>query len=95
MRAIEFAHGNQKPWMHVDVDAWNRERAVREIVDWLEGRGDYDHDEYTAQPPTKCVLNVAGSWESKADGIQDLVTAIMVDAMRAVESGVAVEGNMG
>ena len=45
---------------------------------------DSDRDEYTAQPPTQCVLNVAGSRESKADGIHDLVEAIIVDVLREV-----------
>jgi hypothetical protein len=83
LRTIEFAHAHQKPWMHVDVDL-PRERIVKMVVDWLEGRGDYDHDEYQAQPPGNCVLNVAGTRESKADGIQDLVMAIMVDVLIAV-----------
>jgi hypothetical protein len=83
LRTIEFAHAHQKPWMHVDVDL-PRDRIVKTVVDWLEGRGEYDHDEYIAQPPKDCILNVAGSRESKADGIQDLVTAIMVDVLRAV-----------
>ena len=57
---------------------------MKEIVDWLEGRGDYDHDEYIAQPPENCVLNVAGNRESKADGIQDPVEEIMIDVLREV-----------
>ena len=81
---MEFAHGHEKPWLHINVDQVNRERAVTLVADWLDGRGDYNHDEYTAQPPAECVLNVAGSRESKADGIQDLVMAIMVDVLREV-----------
>ena len=84
LRTVEFAHAHEKPWFHVDVDVWKRDRVVKEIVDWLEGRGEYDHDEYVAQPPKECVLNVAGSRESKADGIQDLVAAIMIDVLREV-----------
>ena len=78
---VEFAHGHEKPWFHVDVDVWNRERVVKEIVRWLDGSGNYDHDEYVAKPPENCALNVAGSRESKADGIQDLVMAIMIDVL--------------
>jgi hypothetical protein len=59
-------------------------RATKEIVKWLAGDGDSDHDEYQAQPPLECVLNVAGSRESKADGIQDLVMAVMVDVLIGV-----------
>ena len=87
LRTVEFAHGHEKPWFHLNVDQTSREKAVKLIVDWLEGRADYDHDEYTAQPPKDCVLNVAGSRESKADGIQQLVMAIMVDVLRAVNAG--------
>lgn len=81
---VEFAHGHEKPWLHVDVDRLNRGKAVTKVVDWLEGRGEYDHDEYVAQPPQDCVLNVAGSRESKADGIQELVKQIMVDVILKV-----------
>ena len=84
LRTIEFAHGHEKPWMNINIDTTSREKAVEQIVDWLEGRGDYDHDEYVAQPPKDCILNVAGSRESKADGIGELVMAIMVDVLRAV-----------
>jgi hypothetical protein len=40
--------------------------------------------EYKAKPPTDCVLNVAVSRDSNADGIQGIVTVIMVDVLRAV-----------
>ena len=84
LRTLEFAHAHEKPWLHVDVDEFNRERAVSTVVDWLEGRDGGDHDEYVAIPPRECILNVAGSRESKADGIQELVAAIIVDVLRAV-----------
>jgi hypothetical protein len=81
LRTIEFAHADQKPYLAINVDATSRDHAVSQVVDWLEGRGEYDHDEYTAKPPVDCVLNVAGNRESKADGIQDLVEAVMVDVL--------------
>lgn len=84
LRTLEFAHAHEKPWIHVDLNITSREKAVKLVVDWLEGRGDYDHDEYQAKPAPNCSLNVAGSRESKADGIQDLVMAVMVDVLRAV-----------
>ena len=68
----------------MDVHLEDRERAVRQIVEWLRGAIAYDYDEYTAKPPDECVLNVAGSRESKADGIQELVEAIMIDVLRQV-----------
>lgn len=73
--------------MHIDVDALKMPKLVEVIVDWLEGRGKYDHDEYTAQPPEHCVLNVAGTRESKADGIQELVMAVMADVLIRVNLG--------
>jgi hypothetical protein len=82
LRTLEYAHGHEKPWLHIDVDEVPRERAVVAIVEWLQGRDGGDHDEYVAIPPKECVLNVAGSRESKADGIQELVAAIMVDVLR-------------
>lgn len=84
LRTLEFAHAHEKPWIQVDLNSTSREKAVKLITDWLEGRGDYDHDEYQAQPPANCVLNVAGSRESNADGIQDLVAAVMIDVLRVV-----------
>jgi hypothetical protein len=84
LRTMEFAHAHRKPWLHLDVDTWDRRKIVQQIVDWLDGRGEYDYDEYQARPPENCVLNVAGSRESKADGIQLLVTTIMVDVLRGV-----------
>lgn len=83
LRTIEFAHAHQKPWIHVDVDTTSRDKSVKLIVEWLQGRGDYNHDEYVAQPPANCVLNISGSRESKADGIEELVMAVMVDVIRA------------
>jgi hypothetical protein len=82
LRTIEFAHAAHKPWHHIDVNLEDRQRSVHQIVRWLRGEIAYDYDEYTAKPPEACILNVAGSRESKADGIQDLVTAIMVDVLR-------------
>lgn len=84
LRTIEFAHGHRKPWHHIDVNLESRGRAVKQIVSWLRGEIAYDYDEYTAKPPVDCILNVAGSRESQADGIQDLVMAIVVDVLIAV-----------
>lgn len=61
-----------------------RHRPAADIVAWLQWRGSYDHDEYVARPAAECVLNVAGSRESKADGMEDLAMAIMIDVLRAV-----------
>ena len=87
LRTVEYANAHGKPWYHVNADTTGREKAVRGIVDWLEGRGYYDHDAYVAQPPENCVLNVAGERESEADGIQDLSKEIMIDVLREVNQG--------
>ena len=44
-----------------------------------------DYGEYVAcPPPLECVLNVAGSRESQAPGIQDAVFRLMVDVLMNV-----------
>lgn len=50
-------------------------------MDWLAGRLAYDYGEYAARPPKECILNVAGSRESKMPGIQDAVQTIIVDVI--------------
>jgi hypothetical protein len=85
LRTIEFCHGHEKPWFHADL-ARSHDRLVTEIVDWLEGRGDYDYDEYEVQPPEECILNVAGARASKVDGIQEAVKGIMVNVIREVNA---------
>jgi hypothetical protein len=84
LRTIEFAHAAHKPWHHIDVAMEWRERVAPDIVSWLEGKTAYDFDEYEAKPPSDCVLNVAGTRESNADGMESLVTTIMVDVLRTV-----------
>jgi hypothetical protein len=81
LRTIEFAHGHEKPWHSIDVNLESRQRAVGQITAWLRGEIAFDYDEYTAKPPANCVLNVAGSRESRADGIQDWVMAVMIDVL--------------
>jgi hypothetical protein len=83
LRTIEFAHAGEKPWHNIDLSLETRERAAKQIVTWLNGETAFDYDEYVARPPRDCVLNIAGSRESKADGIMDAVTAIMVDVITA------------
>lgn len=84
LRTIEFARELRRPWHNIDVALEDRPRAVSQIVAWLAGDIAWDYGEYQAHPPQKCTLNIAGSRESKADGIQLLVTAIMVDVLRTV-----------
>ncbi len=53
---------------------------------WLAGDEELNnYDEYVALPaPLACVLNVAGSRESQASGIQEAVFHIMVDLLMKV-----------
>ena len=50
---------------------------------WLAGDEELnDYDEYVVSPPPlACILNVAGSRESQAPGIQEAVFRLMVDAL--------------
>jgi len=66
LRTAEFAKKHNKPWLHVDLE---RDSAIK-VVEWLKSK-------FLKQ----CVLNVAGSRESKAPGIQEKVMAIMVDVL--------------
>jgi hypothetical protein len=61
-----------------------RETVVKTLVDWLNGSGENDYEDYKATPPENCILNVAGSRESKAPDIELLVQQIMIDVLRAV-----------
>jgi len=69
--AIEMAEKRGKPCLHVDLRIVSQQECVAALVKWIR-----------EDCPADCVLNVAGSRESKAEGIQDLVQAIMVDVLR-------------
>jgi len=86
LRTLEFCQKHGKPWHHIDLRITRHDAAVKEIVAWLQGKEDGDYDYYTAQPPVKCTLNVAGSRESKSPGICHTVTAIMVDVTSKANS---------
>jgi hypothetical protein len=79
LRTIEFAHGHGKPYLAISVTTMSRKRAVEQIVSWLNGAAVEE-----PKPPRDCVLNVAGNRESRADGIQDVTEAIIIDVIRAV-----------
>jgi len=83
LKTLELCRKHGKPYQHVDLRTTRREGAVQQIAEWLNGDDKWnDYEDYEARPPENCVLNVAGSRESKADGIQDLVEAIVVDVLR-------------
>jgi len=68
-RTVEFAKEYGKPVLSVDLDR-PREEVVPAIVEWLK-----------SDCPDRCVLNCAGSRESKAPGIQDAVTRTMIEVI--------------
>ena len=77
-----YAHHLEKPYHVVDLLRTTRWRAVEEIVQWLAREADLnDYDEYVACPPLACILNVAGSRESHAPGIQNAVFCFLVDML--------------
>ncbi|MDD4872283.1 MAG: putative molybdenum carrier protein [Kiritimatiellae bacterium] len=82
LHTLEFCQKHGKPWHHINLKIIGHDAAVQEIIKWLNGKEDGDYEYYTAQPPAKCVLNVAGSRESKSPGILKTVTAIMIDVMK-------------
>jgi len=80
LKTLVFCRKHGKPYHHVNLTTTRRESAVQQISEWFNGDEKWnDYEDYEARPPEKCVLNVAGSRESKADGMQDLVEAIVVD----------------
>ncbi len=81
-----YAHHRKKPWHEVDLSHTTPKQAVIEIMMWLAGDEEFnDYDEYVAfPPPLACVLNVAGSRESQAPGIQEAVFRLMVDVLMKV-----------
>ncbi len=82
LKTITYAHHLEKPWHEVDLSRTTRWRAVEELVRWLAGDAELnDYDEYCTKPLEPCVLNVAGSRESHAPGIQEAVFHLMVDVL--------------
>ena len=74
-RTMEFAQKHKKPVLHIDIGEYSRTETIHWILRWFKG------DVTKPTPPKNCVLNVAGSRESKAPGIQEMVKAIMMDVL--------------
>ena len=86
LKTIEFCHKHKKPCLHIDLATHDKSRTVKAVVDWLEGRGEYDQDGlFAIKPSVHCNLNVAGSRESKAAGIQEMVMVVMVEVVKVFE----------
>jgi len=88
LQTITYAHHLQKPYHKVDLLRTRPKHAVTEIMMWLAGDEALNHcHEYVAlPPPLECILNVAGSRESQAPGIQEAVFKIMVNLLIDVNS---------
>jgi len=86
LKTATYAHHLEKPWHEVDLLHTTPKQSVVEIMRWLAGDEELnDYDEYVACPPSLAyVLNVAGSRESHAPGIQEAVFRLMVDVLMKV-----------
>lgn len=86
LKTATYAHHLEKPYHEMDLLRTTPKQAVTEIMMWLAGDEELnDYDEYVAcPPPLECILNVAGSRESHAPGIQDAVFRLMVDVLMNV-----------
>ena len=84
-RTIDFAIKHGRPYHCVDLSLTTHDRAVRDVVKWLSGDPEFnEYEDYAATPPADCVLNVAGSRESKAHGLQQATMRLVVDVLRTV-----------
>ncbi len=83
LKTVAYAHHLKKPYHKVDLLLTTPKKAVVEIMCWLACDEELnDYGEYVAfPPPLVCVLNVAGSRESHAPGIQKAVFHLMVDVL--------------
>jgi len=83
LQTITYAHHLEKPYHEVDLLRTTHRKAVIEIMMWLAGDEELnDYDEYVVfPPPLECILNVAGSRESHAPGIQEAVYQLMVEML--------------
>jgi len=74
-RTVSFAETHQRPCLSVDLSTLTDEDAARSILGWLSPGGLMMPGLPVPQPNP--VINVAGSRESKAPGIQQRVRDVM------------------
>ena len=86
LKTAAYAHHIQMPWHEVDLLHTTPKTAVNEIMMWLARDEELiDYDEYVVHPPSlACILNVMGSRESSALGIQEAVFHLIVDLLMKV-----------
>lgn len=79
-KTVSLAEKHQRPCLCVDLAAMTNETAARAVIEWLSPGGLMMPGVSSPQPNP--VLNVAGSRESKAPGIQQRVTATMLMVLK-------------
>ena len=86
LKTATFAHHLKKPWYEVNLIHTTPEQAVIKIMMWLAGDDPLNNDDecVVIPPPPECILNVAGSRESQAPGIQETVFHLMVEVLMKV-----------
>lgn len=75
MKTVELAEKHHRSCLSVDLAVMSNEAAASEVLEWLSPGGLTMPG--LVVPPPNPVLNVAGSRESKAPGIQQRVRDIM------------------
>lgn len=66
LKTAEFAIRCKKPWLHIDMQSPN----PSSIISWLQ-----------KQAPAQGILNIAGSRESNASGLEDAVTSLLLQVL--------------
>jgi hypothetical protein len=79
-KTVAFAEKHQRPCLCLDLATMTNEGAARAVLEWLSSGG-LMCDAIPVPPPNP-VLNVAGSRESKAPGIQQRVKAVMLMVLK-------------
>ena len=74
-RTVTFADSHRRPCHCVDLSTRSDEAAARSILGWLSSGGLTRSDMPTPRP--NLIVNVAGSRESKAPGIEKRVRSVM------------------
>ncbi len=68
LKTAQFAQKHNKPYLHVNLAQLSRPESIQAVIEWLQ-----------EACPDSCALNVAGSRESKAPGIQQAVMERMTE----------------
>jgi hypothetical protein len=79
-KTVEFAADHRRPCLCVDLAKMTDDSAARTVLEWLSPGGLMCDS--VPVPPVNPVLNVAGSRESKAPGIQQRVKSIMLMVLK-------------